>query len=73
MNCVLCKGTMHNGTTHFPIDRDSQFLLVKNVPALICEQCGEMFIDDKVYQKIEEIVNSVQNSNVEIEVLRFAA
>ena len=73
MNCVMCKGNMKRGTTNYPIDRDSQFLLIKNVPALICDQCGEIFIDDNVFEKIEEIVESAQNSNVEIEILRFAA
>ena len=73
MNCVMCKGEMVEGTINYPIDHESRFLLIRNVPALICEQCGEYFIDDTVFEKIQEIVRVARSSNVEIEVLRYAA
>lgn len=73
MVCIMCKGDLVEGTVNYPVDLDSKFLLIKNVPALVCSQCGKYFLDDKVVTKIEEIVELTKKSNVEIEVLRFAA
>jgi len=39
------------------------------IPAM---SSGEYFIDDRVFEKIQEIVERAQASNVEIEVLRYA-
>jgi len=73
MNCVMCKGSLEKGLINYPVDVESQFLLIKDVPALVCNQCGEYFLDDDIYAKIEGVIESAKKSNVEIEVLRFAA
>jgi len=73
MNCIMCKGNLEKGLINYPVDARSQFLLIKDVPALICDQCGEYFFDDEIYAKIEGVVESAKKSNVEIEILRFAA
>jgi len=73
MNCVMCKGNLASGQINYPVNKDSQFLLIKEVPALICDQCGEYYLDDQIFLKIEQIVASANKLNVEIEVLRFAA
>ena len=43
MQCILCKGDMKNGKVNFPVDTDENFILIKGVPAKLCEQCGEFF------------------------------
>ncbi|MFH1075563.1 MAG: type II toxin-antitoxin system MqsA family antitoxin [Pseudomonadota bacterium] len=73
MTCIMCKGELTKGKVNFPVDRPPNFLLIKDVPAMVCEQCGEYFIDDGTAERIEEIVQRVKSSAVEIEVLRFAA
>jgi len=73
MKCAMCKGDMKEGIINYPVDRENQFLLIKNVPALICQQCGESYLDDEVFAKIEEIVENIKGSNVEIEIIKFAA
>ena len=73
MICVMCKGEMTPGKVNFPVDLEENFILIKEVPALVCKQCGEHFLDDATAKRIEEIVETARSSNVEIEVLRFAA
>jgi YgiT-type zinc finger domain-containing protein len=73
MICVMCKGELTPGKINFPVDLASNFILIKDVPALVCEQCGEYFIDDTIAGRIEEIVQKARSSDVEIEILRFAA
>ncbi|MEA3361282.1 MAG: type II toxin-antitoxin system MqsA family antitoxin [Thermodesulfobacteriota bacterium] len=73
MFCALCKGKIKNGRVNFPVDVGNNFILIKDVPALVCEQCGEYFLEDDVAGVIEEIINDAKSSNVEFEILKFAA
>jgi len=73
MLCFLCKGEMKSGKVNFPIDEEDNFILIKGVPAEICEQCGEVFLKDDVAAAIEEIAKTAKATNVEFEILRFAA
>jgi len=73
MLCVLCKGEMKSGKVNFPVDEEDNFILIKGVPAEICEQCGEVFLKDDVAAAIEEIAKTAKATNVEFEILRFAA
>ena len=56
MVCPICKGNMEENMVNFPIDLKTRFILVKEVPALVCEQCGEFFIDDEIQIRIEKII-----------------
>ncbi|MCP4578057.1 MAG: type II toxin-antitoxin system MqsA family antitoxin [Deltaproteobacteria bacterium] len=73
MLCILCKGDMENGKVNFPVDTEENFILIKGVPAQICEQCGEYFLKDDVAEIIERIVKKAKRKNVELEILKFAA
>ena len=73
MDCVLCKGNLNSGTINYPIDLGDKFILIKEVPANICGQCGEYYIDDEVFEKIENIINHVKKADfgIEIEVVKY--
>jgi len=60
MNCPVCKGELTRGTTNFPVELDGGFLIVKNVPADVCGQCGEAFIPDDVAGSLEKTVDAAQ-------------
>lgn len=47
MNCVICKqGETQPGRTTVTLDRGGFTRVVKNVPAQICENCGEEYLDE---------------------------
>jgi YgiT-type zinc finger domain-containing protein len=71
MNCPVCKGEVKRGTINFPVELEGGFLIVKNVPANICGQCGEEFIPDDVAKVLEKIVASARGSKAEIEVVSY--
>lgn len=73
MHCTICKGEMKPQKINFPVDLENTFILVKEVPAIVCQQCGEYFLEDDIAKKIEEIAETAKSSNIEIEVLKFAA
>jgi YgiT-type zinc finger domain-containing protein len=71
MICPVCKGEIRRETTNFPVELEGGFLIVKNVPADICSQCGEEFIPDDVAKILEKIVASARGSKAEIEVVSY--
>ena len=67
MNCPLCKGGMNHGTTHILIQRSEESIIVINkVPALICEQCGDDFIEIDTSRKIELLLKKLETEGLKM-------
>lgn len=62
MNCFFCKGETVKTTTKFIVDLGRCVVIVKNVPAMVCQQCGEASFDNDVAQQLEKIVEAVKHS-----------
>jgi YgiT-type zinc finger domain-containing protein len=74
MKCVLCKhGTTHVGTVNVTLDRDNCIIIIKNVPADICENCGEYYLSQGTTAEVLSRAERVVDRNAEVEILRFAA
>ena len=73
MVCFMCKGTLMEGFSNFTVDVGKCIVIVKNVPALICGQCGEVSYNDAVAQRLEQIVHSLTETvNAEIAVVHYS-
>ena len=49
MKCVICKtGRTHPGTTTVTLQRDNSVVVIRDVPAEICEDCGEYYLSKPV-------------------------
>lgn len=73
MTCFYCKGSMVEGTTIHTVELDNCIVVIKNVPCLKCEQCGEVVINGEVAQRIEEIVSGFEKALTEIAVVNYSA
>ncbi len=74
MKCVICKnGTMNDGHVTVTLQRDESIIVVKNVPALVCENCGEYTLNEDVAARVMQIAEESVSKHVEIEVLNYAA
>jgi len=71
MICPMCKGNMKKTIVNFPVDLKTYFILIKGVPARVCKQCGEFYINDKVHMQIERIVRKVKETTIELESVKF--
>ena len=60
MNCFYCKGRTVETTTKFIVDLGNCVVIVKNVPARVCQQCGEASFSDDVAKRLEKIVDAVK-------------
>jgi YgiT-type zinc finger domain-containing protein len=73
MKCPLCKGSMKQGMTHVnhTIGTDGLIVLM-HVPALICDQCGDEFIELPVARQIEKKIDRVLRDNIKMGFVEFA-
>jgi len=74
MECVICKhGDTRDGFTTVTLDRGQTTVVIKEVPAEICENCGEYYLAEDVTEKIQSLADQAFQHGAEIEVLRYAA
>lgn len=72
MNCPLCKSKMIEGTTVVTFKMEStQILVIKNVPALICDQCGEEFVNLQTSKNVEKQVNKAVDDGISMGFLSY--
>lgn len=60
MKCVHCQGEMKRGTAPFHIDRRGCHLMLDEVPAWVCGQCGQPYFEEKEVDAIQDLVKSVE-------------
>ena len=48
---------MEQGTTILPIERDNEILLITDIPAQICGNCGEAYIEEKTSIGVQKLAN----------------
>lgn len=72
MTCLLCKGEMKPSTTIHTVQMKNGSAVIKNVPCLKCEQCGEVVLSADTVEKIERILHMVGKAAAEISVMDFA-
>ena len=66
--CPMCGGGKTAGTTTFSADVGSGVVVVRNVRATICAQCGEEWIDNKTARQLESIVAEARVKRLQVEV-----
>jgi YgiT-type zinc finger domain-containing protein len=71
--CYACGGTMSQGETTVTVDFGSGVVVVRNVPATVCSQCGMEWIDDQAAAKIETIVKEAKSKHSVVEVMSLPA
>lgn len=74
MKCTLCKtGTTAPGTVTVTLERNQTVVVIKGVPAEVCQNCGEYYLSQTVSEKVHRQAEDAVARNAEVEVLRYAA
>ena len=71
MTCALCKGIYQNGYTTFVAKINDSVIIIKNVPCIKCDQCGEVSYKGDVYERIEQIVEKQKNYMSEVAIIKY--
>lgn len=71
MKCFKCKGEMREGFTTFVTDTDESCIVVRRVPCLQCDSCGETAFTGDVAENLERIINTAKQTLTEVAVLKY--
>jgi YgiT-type zinc finger domain-containing protein len=72
MKCVICKqGKTTPGTATVTLVRDLLTLVVKGVPAQVCENCGEEYVDDGTTKQLLHTAEEVARAGVQVDVRQY--
>jgi len=66
-------GTLQEGTTTVTMERDGATIVFKEVPATVCDACGEAYLDEEVSQRVSRQAEAAVNAGVEVDVRRYDA
>jgi YgiT-type zinc finger domain-containing protein len=73
MICLMCQGETQPGTVTHSFQRGTTTVIVKDIPAQVCSQCGEPSFGGEVAKLIEGLVNDAVGKGAEWEILRYVA
>lgn len=72
--CGVCRtGEVQPGTTTLTVERGGMTLVIKGIPARVCNSCSEAYFDEATTKKIEAIVERLERTGVQVAVQDYAA
>ena len=72
MKCVICKhGESQEGTTTVTLERGTSTIVFKDVPAQICDNCGEKYVDSAITKELLRKANELISNGTEVDIRKF--
>ena len=68
----MCKSNLIQGTVNHIVDFDGHIIIVKEVPANKCNQCGEYFLDNDIALKLEKIIAEIIKNKAEVFIVNYS-
>jgi YgiT-type zinc finger domain-containing protein len=59
MECLHCQGTLIRTRVSYTVNRKGYHLILDDVPAWVCEQCGEPLFDEETVDAIQEMLGEL--------------
>lgn len=74
MKCQICKnGDTKQGKVSVTLERGKTVVLIREVPAEICNNCGEYYLSEETTENILLKAENAVKNNAELEILQYAA
>lgn len=71
--CMYCKSKdFFESTTTHVVNYKNCLIIVKNVPCIECDQCGEKFYTDEVAEILDKIISAAKKFTQEISVIDYS-
>jgi YgiT-type zinc finger domain-containing protein len=58
--CDLCGGDLNASTTALQLWHEQELVILRDVPAETCEQCGQSQIPSDIAQQVEQFLENYQ-------------
>jgi YgiT-type zinc finger domain-containing protein len=56
--CYFCKGRVRKARVTIDYRWGKELFVIEDVPAGLCDQCGEKYLDSSVYKELEALVKA---------------
>ncbi len=74
MKCIICKqGETKLGKATMTLERDGMTHEIKGVPANICANCGEEYVDEKTTKKLLKSAEEAIKAGVQVDIREYIA
>ncbi len=74
MNCTICRhGDTKPGHATVMLERGDTTVIIKAVPADVCENCGEYYLSGQMTGQVIAMGDDAVRRGAEVEIIRFAA
>jgi len=74
MTCLICKtGKLEPGTATVTLERGASIVIIREVPADVCDTCGEYYLDSATASAVYRQAEDAISRRVDVEILRYAA
>jgi YgiT-type zinc finger domain-containing protein len=72
MKCLICKqAETQPGETTVTLERGELTLVIKHVPAKVCANCGEAYVDEDVTISLLETAEKMAQAGAQVDVRRY--
>jgi YgiT-type zinc finger domain-containing protein len=72
MNCVICKnGNTKQGLVTYTLERGGAIVVFKNVPAMVCENCGNFYLSAETTEMLMKKASESISKGVEFEIINL--
>ena len=71
--CVICKqGKTEDGTATVTLEREGTVLVIKAVPARVCNICGEEYLDEGVAEELLRHAEESERAGIQVDIRTYA-
>ena len=74
MKCVICRhGETKMGKATITLQRNGTTIVVKDVPAQVCKNCGEEFVEEAITKRLLHAAEGAAQAGVQVDVREYLA
>lgn len=74
MKCVICKQSeVQKGRATVTLERDTMTIVIKEVPASVCPNCGEEYLDERTSDKLLQVAEDAFKAGVQVDIRDYIA
>ena len=74
MKCAICKkGETKPGKTTVTLERNGMTLVFKGVPANVCVNCGEEYVDEKTTKQLLKTAEEAAKAGIQVDIREYIA
>lgn len=74
MKCLICRqAETQPGVTTITLERGGLTLVVKSVPARVCPNCGEAYVDEDATTQLLKTAEQLARSGILVDVRQYVS